>query len=908
MARKNRRKDHPSKDNQTLDDQGICVVKVTGVDEHGHIVSVPEEAIDGETAPTILLTSPKRFLAQLAKDDKALVKYNKIGFCMYEGQILKKLEQKVEKIIGVYREVKIGKKSEGRVEPVKRNDNKDYLVPNQLKLKCKPGDLVSAEVLPGKKFGLAQARIIEVLGDQSSPKNFSQIAIAGHDIPHIFSQAAIQQAKDCRPVDLGDRTDLRKTPLITIDGEDARDFDDAVWAAPDKDPKNPDGWQMIIAIADVAHYVRHNSALDQAAYERGNSVYFPDRVVPMLPEELSNDLCSLRPMVNRACVAVKVIIDKNGKKKSHEFMRGLMRSHARLTYEQAEKIIQGDTTNKELLKYVKPLHGAYEALHKARQKRGTLDLNIPEQKVVLNEKGFIEAIVPRVQITAHRLIEEFMIMANVCAAETLEAKKLPCMYRVHDEPAESRLDEIRGFLDTLGFSLPKGNRLTPTSFTQILEKANESEFATVIHHTILRTQSQATYSPENLGHFGLALDRYAHFTSPIRRYADLLVHRAIITAIDGGTKNSEGGLPKTMTAESEQERYHDIGDHLSITERRASSAEWETTDRYVAAFLSDKIGHIFKGRVSGVGTFGLFITLPDTGADGFIPKRFLPNDFWDHDDKMHTLTGKRSRIQLSLGQELSVELMEANSTTGSIIMRIPMDLERDLPRAERGGKSYTRRSDNSRRDDKKRDNKRRDDKGGRKHRDHKGAKKWDDKPRSFKKRDDDRDHKRRDDRPRDDRYRDDRRRNRDDDRPFKKRDDRDNRRRDRDDERPFKRRDKKDGYKKGGRKFNSDRFDSDRSGSDRPKNRSKRSDTRKDARKDTWGDKPAKSSGSGRNSDSSRGPGRGPGNPPKGRGKSFKKSGGKPGGKPAGKSSSKFGKTSGKPGKKGGKPSGNRRK
>ncbi|MBU0797862.1 MAG: ribonuclease R, partial [Alphaproteobacteria bacterium] len=463
---------------------------------------------------------------------------------------------------------------------------------------------------------------------------------------------------------LGKRTDLRGIPLVTIDGADARDFDDAVFAEPDPDPKNPGGWHLMVAIADVAHYVRTGDALDKSAYERGNSVYFPDRVVPMLPEALSNELCSLRPHEDRACMAVHMWVDAHGKKLNHKFVRGLMRSTARLTYEQAQAAIDGhtdETTEPLVENVIRPLFTAYKALDQARRSRGTLELDLAERQVVLGADGTVASIRTRDRFDSHKLIEEFMILANVCAAETIESLRLPCMYRVHDEPDSEKLEGLREVLHGIELNLAKGQVMTPKHFNQILAKVRGGPNEQMVNQLVLRSQAQAVYSPENLGHFGLALQRYAHFTSPIRRYSDLLVHRALIRGLKLGT----GAL-----LDEELPRFVEMGEHISITERRAAHAERDAIDRFVTAFMADRVGAVFPGRINGVTRFGLFITLDETGADGFVPIRTLPNDYYDHDAVRHQLVGRSRGLTLTMGDRVEVRLAEADQVTGGLLFEL----------------------------------------------------------------------------------------------------------------------------------------------------------------------------------------------------------------------------------------------
>lgn len=542
-----------------------------------------------------------------------------------------------------------------RLQSVNRRDRGDFILHAKTRFSLKEGELALAEVIPARRrFGPKEAKLIETLGDINAPRAVSLIAIKTHDIPDQFSKAALDEAHAAKPVALEGRTDLRHIPLVTIDGADARDFDDAVFAEPYND-----GWHLIVAIADVAHYVKPGSALDKTAYERGNSVYFPDRVVPMLPEALSNELCSLKPHVDRACVAVHLYIDGAGELTRWLFVRGVMRSQARLTYEQVQSAKDGkpDTTTAPLLdKVIKPLYEAFQCLLDARGKRGTLELDLPERKVEI-EHGKVKAIKIRERLDSHKLIEEFMITANVAAAAQLEGKGGVCLYRVHDKPTELKIEALRDFLDSLGISLVPSKQLHPRFLTQILENAAHGPHAEVINEMMLRSQAQAVYSKDNIGHFGLALAKYAHFTSPIRRYADLVVHRGLIRV----SKLGPDGL-----AEEEIARLDKIADHISTTERRAAAAERDAVDRFTTLYLADRTGATFPARISGVARFGLFARLNETGADGIIPVNSLPDDYYFHDEKRQALVGRRTRRVYQLAQPVVVRLEQADRLTGSM--------------------------------------------------------------------------------------------------------------------------------------------------------------------------------------------------------------------------------------------------
>ncbi len=518
------------------------------------------------------------------------------------------------------------------------------------------GELAVAEILPSRgRRGPREAKLIDILGDMNAPRAVSLIAIATHDIPNRFNKDALDEADAAKPVSLDGRTDMRSLPLVTIDGPDARDFDDAVHAE-----KDGDGWKLTVAIADVSHYVKSDSALDKTAYERGNSVYFPDRVVPMLPEALSNELCSLKPHVERACMAVHLWLDKEGELTRWKFLRGVMKSHARLTYEQVQKAMDGkpDATTEPLLDVViRPLYQAFHILLHARGKRGTLELDLPERKIEIDDKGKVTAVIVRERLDSHKLIEEFMITANVAAAAELEGKGGVCLYRVHDKPTEMKLEGLRDFLDTLGISLVPNKQMHPRFLTQILENNAGGPHAQVVNEMMLRSQSQAIYSPANIGHFGLALAKYAHFTSPIRRYADLIVHRGLIRA----NKLGKDGL-----TDDEAKRLEKIAEHISTTERRASAAERDAMDRYVTLFMADRVGATFPARISGVARFGLFARLDETGADGIIPISTLPDDYYFHDEKRQAFVGRRTKRVYQLAQPVIVKLEQADRLTGGM--------------------------------------------------------------------------------------------------------------------------------------------------------------------------------------------------------------------------------------------------
>ena len=626
------------------------VVQITGTDPDGDALARPV-GWDGDGPPPLVLMAPEpRGRPALAPGERVLARLTPIGPGKYEGRTLKRLTDAPGRVLGVFHPAARGG---GRIVPTDRRSKAEWLVPPGEEGGARPGEIVLASPLPCSGYGLKPARVEERLGSIGDARSVSLIVIHTHDIPVEFPAAALAEADRARGLGPQGRTDLRDLPLVTIDGEDARDFDDAVFAAPEEN-----GFRLVVAIADVAHYVDPESALDRAARTRGNSCYFPDRVVPMLPEALSNGWCSLRPGEDRGCLFVEMRIDAAGRKTAHRFGRGLMRSAARLTYEQVQAAHEaGDGLGLP----VPALYAAFRVLLAARDARGTLDLDLPERRVVLDEAGRVASVTPRPRLDSHRLIEEFMVLANVCAAEELERLHQPCVYRVHAPPSEEKLEALRGFLRSLDISLPAGNQLHPRDLDRVLKKVAGTEQAPLVNEVMLRSQSQAAYAVDNIGHFGLALARYAHFTSPIRRYADLLVHRALI----GGLRLGAGGM-----AGAALPQLADWAEHITATERRAALAERDAIDRYLAAFTADKVGSVFPARISGVTRFGLFVTVAGSGASGLVPVSSLQDDFWFHDEATQTLSGRRTRLSYNLTQEVEVLLAEASPVTGGLVFHI----------------------------------------------------------------------------------------------------------------------------------------------------------------------------------------------------------------------------------------------
>ena len=649
----------------------VIVADILKRDDDGDLLAVPAEWDERRGNPPSILVK----IAHRGRDagpapglnDRVLIRIEETGDedgPAYQGRIIKLLSKPAKRMLGVFRANKDG--VGGRLVPIeKKGQPREVDIPASGVGDAVDGDLVSIDIGRDSRIGLRTGRIKERLGSLNSERAISLIAIHTHEIPHVFPDAALRESEKAEEATLKGREDWRDIPLITIDPADAKDHDDAVHAERDPDPANPGGFVLHIAIADVAAYVRPGSALDREALLRGNSVYFPDRVVPMLPERISNDLCSLKPGVNRAAMGLRLIIDARGVKQSHSFHRVLMKSAGKLAYQQAQAAIDGqpdDLTGPLLRPILSPLYAAYDALKIAREAREPLDLELPERKLVLDKSGHVTDVIIPERLDAHKLIEEFMILANVCAAETLEKAHIPLLYRAHDNPSLEKMQGLRDFLETIGISLPKQGAVRPELFNRILARVKETPNATLVNEVVLRSQSQAEYSPDNIGHFGLNLRRYAHFTSPIRRYSDLIVHRGLIRAHDFSQKAEKNdGLPDTTP-----DQMREIGTQISAAERRAMAAERETVDRLVAMFLADQVGASFSARVTGVTRAGLFVRLDRSGADGFIPAGSLGNDFFRHDEAARALTGSRTGESFRLGDNVKVRLVEAAPMAGAL--------------------------------------------------------------------------------------------------------------------------------------------------------------------------------------------------------------------------------------------------
>jgi ribonuclease R len=614
----------------------------------------------GEGDAPVILVIPRASDPALGPGDRILAKLQKVqgDEHHYEARLIRRIGNAPRRLLGVFRAGSEG----GRVVPIDKGESREWQVPPGATGGARDGELVQAEAQGprGARMGLPRARIVERLGDPSAPRSVSLIAIHQHGIPDEFPDEALEEAEAEEPAGLAGREDLRGMPLVTIDPEDARDHDDAVWAEPDGD-----GHVLWVAIADVAHAVRPGTALDREAWRRGNSTYFPDRVVPMLPERLSGDLCSLHEGVPRAVIAVRMTVDAEGELTGQRFVRGLMRSAASLTYEEVQAAFDGAPSDRAaplLDPVIRPLYAAYAALRRARARREPLELDLPERRIVLGADGRVESVAFRERLDAHRLIEEFMVTANVAAARELERRRTPLLYRVHEEPAPERLEALRETAAASGLTLAKGQVLRTAALNRLLDQAAGTADAELLSIATLRSMQQAYYAPDNLGHFGLALPRYAHFTSPIRRYADLVVHRALVRAHGWGPASGKEGLTP-----GEEDRLDETAEHISETERRSMAAERDTTDRYLAAYLQGRIGAEFEGRISGVQRFGLFVKLHETGADGLVPIGSIGAEYWHHDREAQTLMGSESGRVIGIGEPVRVRLADAVPVTGGLL-------------------------------------------------------------------------------------------------------------------------------------------------------------------------------------------------------------------------------------------------
>jgi len=650
---RSRRRAHRRKNNLRETD----ILEIIGFDEHGDLFAHPKHWTNFDSPPRIRILENRRKKTPLGVGDRILAKIA-LSQGVYEARTIKLLPPKSNRILGIFESTDQG----GIVRPSDKHLRNKYIVASCDTLNALNNELVYAEPIGVKRYGAQSARILERLEHLPVGHNLGLIAVHSHNIPDKFSQDTIEEIGLIPKPSVSGRTNLAGLPLVTIDDDDARDFDDAIWACQDRDPENRDGWHIIVAIADVSYYVRPKSLLDKTAFERGNSIYFPDSVVPMLPEKLSNDLCSLHPEQNRPCLAVSIWIDREGIIIRHKFERSMMRSRARLTYKQVQDAHNGCTRNLSSAFYesvIKPLYGAYHSLNNARIKRGVLDLDLPEQKVKFGSDGMVKDIVRTPRYDSHRVIEEFMIAANVAAANSIQRLGINSLFRIHPQPDPERMQNLRDILASMDIKLMPSGSLRPQNFNALLKKTRGTEHEYLINTLVLRSQSQAKYSSMNTGHYGLALKRYVHFTSPIRRYADLIVHRALILGLNLGDDGRDS-----------EENLEEVGRHVSMTERRAVAAERETVDRFIAQYLKTNIGQVFAGRINGVARFGLFVTLDDIGATGLLPTRYLPHDTYRFERKAQALRGKKNNVRFMLGKKLTVQIYKADQTQGTIILKL----------------------------------------------------------------------------------------------------------------------------------------------------------------------------------------------------------------------------------------------
>ena len=653
----------------------VTVCEVTGEDADGDLYARPLEWA-GEGAMPRLLINLRNTDPAMAAGDRFLGRLTAVvgeNFS-HTARIIRRIGHNPLRLLGIFRKGAEG----GRLIPIDKGSTKEWIIPAGATADAKDGELIEAEQSgPKGPMGLPKARVIARLGDPTAPRAVSLIAIHQHGIPDHFPDAVVAEADAAAPAALGNRKDLRDLPLLTIDPADARDHDDACYV----EALDNGGFTIWVAIADVAHYVTPGSELDREARKRGNSTYFPDRVVPMLPDTLSGDLCSLHEGVDRACLAVAMTIDADGNKTGQTFHRALMRSVASLHYEEVQDAIDGnpnDRTAPLLDDVLKPLYAAYAALLKARERRQPLELDLPERQIALADDGTVTSVNFKDRLDAHKLIEEFMVLANVAAAEVLTAKKTPLLFRVHEEPNPDKLEALREVVHASGLTLVKGQVLQTAHLNRLLAQAKGTDDAELVNISTLRSMTQAYYNAENFGHFGLALRSYAHFTSPIRRYADLIVHRALVSAHGWG---DDGLSPIDI------ERLDETSKQISETERRSMMAERDTTDRYLAAFLSERIGAEMTGRISGIAKFGVFVKLDETGADGMVPMRNLGNEYFHYDQDSQTLMGSDTGLIIGLGQKVKVTLAEALPVTGGLTVDL-LEIEgKAMPR----GPSRSRR-------------------------------------------------------------------------------------------------------------------------------------------------------------------------------------------------------------------------
>lgn len=664
----------------------VTVLRVVEI-EDGEAFAIPDawQPDDATPPPRLRVIEGKKGKsrqAALKTGDRVLARTEETGRG-WKAHVMKKLPARTEGLMGV---VEIDASGKGWLAPVDKRVRSSSPIADLGG--AEEGQLVLAE--PAGRSPRSGVNVVEVLGDPLAPKSFSLIAIAKHGIPHVFPEAALDEAERAAKLPLSEdkREDLRHLPIVAIDPADARDHDDAIWAEPDGEG----GYRALVVIADVSFYVRAGGQIDREARKRGNSVYFPDRVVPMLPEVLSADVCSLKQDEDRAAMACHLRISPEGKVTKWRFTRALVRIAHNVAYEDAQKAIdQGDAPE-----HLQHLWGAWKLLFAARNARDPLELELPERRVVLDEQGRIAEIAVRERLDAHRVVEDFMIAANVAAAKALESKTAPVVYRVHEPPSREKLVALKDYLATFGRTLALGQVITPGLFNRMLKDVTDESEKAQVMEAVLRTQTQAYYGPQNAGHFGLALGSYAHFTSPIRRYADLLVHRALVDAFGLEQPKPNGGdlPPTTGLSDRDRDDLSKVSDAISAAERRAMEAERDTIDRYVAAWLAGRVGETFDTRITGVQPFGFFATIVGLGGDGLVPVSTLGAEHFYYDEAAQALVGADSRTRYASGDRLKLRLGEANPLTGALKFE-PLDAngraieprgDRPPPRGQKKGK------------------------------------------------------------------------------------------------------------------------------------------------------------------------------------------------------------------------------
>ncbi|MCY4306222.1 MAG: VacB/RNase II family 3'-5' exoribonuclease [Aestuariivita sp.] len=628
----------------------VCVIRIKNKSKDGRLMACPEKWSGKSVAPSILVERTRNKVV-LSVGDKILVRLVAVSAKdhTYRAKLIRRIENKKSKMLAVYKNTHQG----GVIVPIIKAKKRHWDVPDSASMNARDGELVQAEPIKSKyQYKQRKARIVQCLGTVNDQK--SCIAIHQNDIPTQFPKIVEKEIENIISPSFDNRQNLCDLPFVTIDPENARDHDDAVYARTDPDEANPNGHEIWVAIADVAAYVTPQSAIDNEAFRRGNSIYFPDQVVPMLPEKLSGDLCSLHESKIRPCIAVKMTINNQGQKIRHRFVRGFMSSVASLNYSEVQFAIDGypNERTKTILKdVIQPLFAAYKALKLSRKKRQPLNLDLNEHKIELSKQGHIKSVQHYERLDTHRWIEEFMILANCAAAESLISSEIATLYRVHDRPSDSSFKDLQNAMQIMGCSLPNNHVSQTSALNTVISKFAGSEKSDFVNLMILRAMSSARYSSQNTGHFGLALKAYTHFTSPIRRYSDLIVHRALITANDWGTD----GLSAENCSMLEQ-----IAQHVCETERRAMIAERETLDRYFATYLKNYLYQNLSGRISEITSFGIFIRLDLTGRDGLTPKRDLKKLNFDRESKPDKL----------LGEKVVVQLMDVCEFSGKLILSL----------------------------------------------------------------------------------------------------------------------------------------------------------------------------------------------------------------------------------------------